>query len=234
MRLLNILCLLCLAVINLAGSSFHQVNPDREIAILDFAQLQKENPNADSMLDHFSLKVKELYILNAQKITQRQFEKLCNVLNTCASLKKLVMPDCSSLTNLNVLVNESIEELNITGCVKITSLPYLRNIKNLDASGCTNLSDLKPLYNTSIQNLNLSRCSKFKPHELKYIPTSLQSLNLSYCSQINNKDLKYIFYLDRINVTRINLKGCLHIKPEFARMSIESYFIYLPKPVVNA
>jgi Leucine-rich repeat (LRR) protein len=99
-------------------------------------------------------------------------------------------------------------DLNLSRCVKLTSvdgLKDLRNLQTLNLSGCdqlTSVDGLKDLRN--LQTLNLSGCGQLTSVDGLKDLRNLQSLDLSGCGQLTSVDgLK-----DLRNLQTLNLSGC--------------------------
>ncbi|GLJ33498.1 hypothetical protein SUGI_0673830 [Cryptomeria japonica] len=144
---------------------------------------------------------------------------------------------------------ESLEHLQLDGCVRLTSLPSnfgnLTNLRHLDLSSCWTLrtlpDSLKQLIN--LQYVNFSGCKKLTlTSERNYIlenMTKLETLNLFACENLQKLPLHVT---NQLSLRYLNVKGTKlrELPSKFGELSklenlrIESQFLtMLPPSIVN-
>ncbi|KAB2039442.1 hypothetical protein ES319_D02G009600v1 [Gossypium barbadense] len=111
----------------------------------------------------------------------------------CSSLEKLHVSSCPKLSKIGDRMSTStiLEELKLSGCANLSSIPDLEEISSLrilDISGCHEL-EIVPIRGrcSSLEKLHVSSCPKLsKIGDGLSTSTSLEELKLNDCANLNS------------------------------------------------
>ena len=191
-----------------------------------FEQLRKISLQNSNILDG-SLKevyklsnLRELIVVQCLELTKVSLHHIGNA----AKLKKLTFSyDWSlistydyihSFTNLNNLVELSLEFTGINDNYFANATRNLKNLNALNVSWCRHLTDTGLMYIcrlVSLKKLNISRCTKVTNRGLFHLSALrlLNSLDISGCTDITDVGLPYLNSV--LKLTKVNISFCTNI-----------------------
>lgn len=124
------------------------------------------------------------------------------------NLFSICLANCFALSSLDLDLSssKSLQVIDLSNCVNITTLIFLQNCPNLttiDLTNCENITNLIGL-NNKLRKVTLTRCKNITDINTLSTSTNLTSLNCSGCHSLSN-----INPLTKCtNLTALNLSDC--------------------------
>ena len=105
-------------------------------------------------------------------------------------------------TNVNLLGNISIKILDLSYCRFLSSVPFIKGLKEINLTGCTGLTDLSSI--AHVESINLSYCDNLTDIS---VLNRVSDLNISCCLNITT-DITQFFNLKKLNIAYCHKLVC--------------------------